>query len=329
MLKLMIFLLLCLSVPISAQQSSSQPVIQSRAAIVVDGETGRVLWAKNVHDRRSPASLTKMLSALLVLKNSGGQELVTVSRQASRMTGSSVGLLPDERVSVQNMLLGMFYRSGNDAAVALAEHVGGSVEGFARLMNAKAQSVGMTNSRFANPHGLDEAKHYSTAYDLALLTRVVLQNPSFAQMARGNYVKVRWGDEMRDLWNINSFLWRYNGATGVKTGYTSRAGYCLAASTQQGNTTLILVLLGAQTSNQRWNDAIRVLDYAFANYQVLKDEGMPAIASPSEDGVHVVEAGETLWDIAQLYDCSINTIVEINGLRDPNLIRSGQALQVP
>ncbi len=302
-------------------------MILSPAAIVIDAETGRILWAKNIHERRAPASLTKMLSALLVLENAAGNEIMTVSTAAARVGGASAGLRTGERVSVQNMLLGMFYRSGNDAAVALSEHVSGSVEQFTRLMNVRAHSIGMTQSNFSNSHGLDESNHYSTAYDLALLTKTVLQNQSFAQMARGNYIKVRWGDEVRDIWNINSFLWRYNGATGVKTGYTSRAGYCLAASAQQGSTTLILVLLGASTSNQRWSEAIRVLDYTFLHYNQLMNDD--AKSDTTQTQVHQVKWGETLSDIALLYRCSVDELVQHNNLTNPNMIRVGQSLRIP
>lgn len=310
---LLIFALLV--VLVSSLPCSATLMIQSPAAVIMDADTGQVIWEKKAHELRAPASLTKIMTALLALEENLGSEVVTVSSSAARIGGASVGLHSGERVSAQNMVLAMFYRSGNDASAALAEHISGAIPQFAQLMNRRAQSIGMTNTNFSNPHGLDDRKHYSTAYDLALLTRTALNNSTFAAMARNNYVKVRWGGQTRDLWNINSFLWRYNGSTGVKTGYTSQAGYCLAASAQKDQHTLILILLGAPTSNLRWSEAIKLLDFGFETLTAQVD-------------CHVVTKGDTLSAISKLYDISVADIVQINNLSNPNLISVGQIIML-
>jgi len=298
--------------------------IRVPSAVVIDAVTGQVLVGKNIHEMRSPASLTKIATTVLALELGQSSDVVSVSRQAAEMNGASAGLRSGDKLSLRSLVTGTFFRSGNDGAVAIAEHIAGSVEGFAVLMNQYVRSLGLVDTRFANPHGLDEANHYSTAYDLAQLTRAALQNEEFAVLSRTNLIYVPWAGRQRELWNINSFLWRYHGSTGVKTGYTSQAGYSLAASASRNGRTLILVLLGASTSNQRWVEAASLLDYAFNNYIALA--GTPAEANGS---AHVVEPGDTLWAIALMYGCSIDDLIDKNGLSNPNLLRKGQVLRVP
>lgn len=317
-MQLILSLIVVLTLTCHAQ---AYPAIQAPAAIVMDAQTGEVLMAKNIHEQRSPASLTKMLTTLIALEQASPRDVVTVSNQAARMNGASIGLSPGERVTVESLLISTFFRSGNDGATALAEHLSGSVASFANVMNTRARQLGMNNSNFRNPHGLDEANHYSTAYDLAVLTRRALENPGFASLAETNVERVNWGNSLRTVWNINSFLWRFDGASGVKTGYTSQAGYCLAASATRGNRTLILVLLGAQTSNQRWNEAIKWLNYAFDNYYQL--------VRGSDRRVYTVQFGDTLWDIAQMFDVTLEELAEYNNLANPNVIRLGQELRIP
>lgn len=299
------------------------PQIQARAAVLLDMETGRVLYAKRAYEHRAPASLTKVVTALVALDHGGLNQMVTVSPQAARTPEASLGLAAGDKLTLEHLIQGMLWRSGNDAAVAIAEHVAGSVAAFSRLMNAKAAALGAQSTQFVNPHGLDAPGHYSTAYDLALIARAALSVPRFAEMVRQGSSALTWGGMTHQVANINSFLWRYQGATGVKTGYTSQAGYSLIASAQKDGQSLIAVLLNEPTSDARWTDAALLLDYGFSHRAALLEK--PALDTQA----YVVRPGDTLWEIARRFGVTIQAIVELNSLTWPDLIRPGQRLLIP
>jgi D-alanyl-D-alanine carboxypeptidase len=236
----------------------------------VDHETGEILYAHAARERRSPASLTKVMTAIVVLEKTQLTDQVVVGPTARDAGGSTLGLRPGQRASVRDLLAALLIKSANDAAVALAEHVGGSVAGFAALMNAKAQALGMRDSHFQNPHGLDAPDHYASAYDLALLTRYALQSPVFAQLVRARQEAIRLMGPgkrrgrpevaTRIIRSHNRLLGGFDGADGVKTGFTSEAGRCLVASAQRDGKRLIAVLLN---DPRRWDDAASLLQYGF------------------------------------------------------------------
>jgi D-alanyl-D-alanine carboxypeptidase (penicillin-binding protein 5/6) len=242
--------------------------ISASAAILVDARTGNVLFARNPDEPRAPASVTKILTALVILDHGRLAEVVQISRQAAQTGGHRLGLRAGQRLSLRDLLAAILIRSANDAAVAAAEHVGGSLSGFVALMNAKAQAIGMTGSRFANPHGLDEPDHFTTARDMATLSRVALADSTFAQLVRAREASVTvWKPVRRGLvpasrpvYSHNRLLGRLPGADGVKTGYTDGAGRCLVASASRGNSRMIAVLLN---DPRRWTDAAALLEYGF------------------------------------------------------------------
>ncbi len=256
------------------------------SAILVEGGTGEILYAHAPREHRAPASLTKVMTAVVVLERARLADQVAVSPRAPQAGGHTIGLRAGQRLSVRDLLAALLIRSANDAGVALAEHVGGSVAGFADLMNAKARALGMRDSHFRNPHGLDAPDHYSTAYDLALLTRYALQSPTFAMLVRSRQVTITLRSPSRKrkgrpvvvnrvVRSHNRLLAAFEGADGVKTGFTSEAGRCLVASAQRGDRRLIAVLLN---DPRRWDDAASLLEYGFTRL------GVPAATRASAPG---------------------------------------------
>jgi D-alanyl-D-alanine carboxypeptidase (penicillin-binding protein 5/6) len=247
--------------------SGGPSYISAASAILVDGN-GEVLFARNPDEPRPPASVTKILTALVVLERGRLNDAVTVSPAAAKVGGFQLGLRHGQRASLQDLLAAVLIMSANDAAVAVAEHVGGSVGGFADMMNAAARRIGMTHSRFANPHGLHEADHYTTAQDLARLTRVALDQPEFARLVRTREATITiWKSgrrgfvpQARVIRSHNRLLGRVAGADGVKTGYTDAAGRCLVASASRGSERMIAVLLN---DPRRWSDATTLLEFGF------------------------------------------------------------------
>ncbi len=271
--------------------------LSAAAALLVDAASGEILFALGARERRAPASLTKVMTAVVVLERARLAEQVVVSRNAPEAGGHAMGLRPGQRISVGDLLAALMIRSANDAAVALAEHVGRSVAGFAALMNAKARALGMTDTRFQNPHGLDSPDHYTTAYDLAILTRYAFQSPTFAELVRTRQrvITVRMPGtarrqpgrliaKQRVLRSHNRLLDALEGADGVKTGFTSEAGRCLVASAQRGGRRLIAVLLN---DPRRWEDAALLLEYGFGvlGSPAVRPDGAPADLMPPRRAV--------------------------------------------
>ncbi|MBX6377367.1 MAG: D-alanyl-D-alanine carboxypeptidase, partial [Clostridia bacterium] len=244
------------------------PRLTAAAAVLVDAETGQVLYGRNAHQRRDPASTTKIMTAVLALEAGDEASLVEVSAAAAATPGSTLYLKAGERYRLGELVRGMMLASGNDAAVAIAEHVAGDLDSFVALMNAKARSIGLRHTSYRNPHGLTAAGHVTTAYDLALLTRYALRVPGFAALVGLQEGEVQGADRFgrpfsRRFANTNQLLFSYQWADGVKTGTTAAAGNCLVASATRGGRQLIAVVLH---SADRWSDAARLLSYGFENF---------------------------------------------------------------
>ena len=245
------------------------PEIPAKSAILIDAATGRVFYAKNEHARRYPASTTKMLTLITALEMGNLEDMVIASERAANTEGSTIWLTAGEALQLSDLLYGAILASGNDATVAVAEHIAGSVERFAELMNEKARRIGATESHFTNANGLPDLNHYSTAADLAKIAAYGYKNPAFE-----NYVSVRrqvlpWQgkDSPRELYTENKLLWTYDGANGVKTGYTDAAGRCVVAAARRGGLQLIVVILDSPTM---WTDSMQLLDYGFAQLRPLE-----------------------------------------------------------
>jgi serine-type D-Ala-D-Ala carboxypeptidase (penicillin-binding protein 5/6) len=244
--------------------------LRAASAVLMDANSGVVLYERFPDEARPPASVTKILTALVILEHGHLTDTVTVSSAAARTGGHRLGLRAGQRISLDDLLAAILIRSANDAAVAAAEHVGGGLGGFVALMNDKAATIGMTNSRFSNPHGLDEPFHYTTARDMAMLTRVALDNPTFAELVRTRQARLTvWNPGRRNfvpqarfVLSHNRLLGQLEGADGVKTGYTDSAGRCLVASASRGTSRMIAVLLN---DPRRWTDAAMLLEYGFGS----------------------------------------------------------------
>ena len=242
--------------------TSVSPYIDATAALVMEAGSGRVLYSKNPTVRKSIASTTKIMTAIVALENGDPEDIVTVSGKAAGTRGSSINLGAGQKFTLLELLYGMLMNSGNDAAVAIAEHIGGSVEAFAAMMNSKARELGADNTVYVTPHGLDAEGQYSTAYDLALITRYALKNPVFSRIVATNRAYIPG----RQLYNTNELLELYPGADGVKTGYTGKAGRCLVASATRDGMRIISVVLGSPTRYKRAEASRMILDYSFNNY---------------------------------------------------------------
>ena len=234
--------------------------ISAHGAILMDADTGQVLYEKNAQEKSLIASTTKIMTALVVLEQGGLDAVVTVPQAAVGIEGSSMYLTAGEELTVRQLLYGMMLSSGNDAAVALALHTDGSIEAFAQRMNDKAQALGLQHTSFANPNGLDSEENYSTAYDLAKITQAALNTPGFIEIVSAKTVQCG----THYLVNHNKLLWQYEGALGVKTGYTKKAGRILVGAAEQKGRRLISVTINAPDD---WRDHKAMLDQGFSQYQ--------------------------------------------------------------
>ncbi|WP_425600294.1 D-alanyl-D-alanine carboxypeptidase family protein [Paenibacillus crassostreae] len=252
-----------------AQKDLPSISTHAQAAALIDVSSGRLLYSHQGDEELRIASLTKIMTAIVAIEQGQFNKPVRVSKNAYAKEGSSIFLKLGEEMSLENMLYGLMMRSGNDAATAIAEHVGGSEEGFVFLMNAKAVELGLKHTHFMNPHGLDAEGHYSSANDLARLTAYAMHNPIFKEIVKTPVKKVPNPNESWDYkWdNKNKMLRFYEGADGVKTGYTKKAFRCLVSSATRNGQQLVTVTIN---DGDDWNDHRKMLDYGFANYPLVE-----------------------------------------------------------
>ncbi|NLC11610.1 MAG: D-alanyl-D-alanine carboxypeptidase [Firmicutes bacterium] len=264
-----IILVLFLICYFSGAAEANIPSISADAAAVLDVCSGRVLYGHNMHKKRPIASTTKIMTAILTLERSNLADVVIVSKEAAETGGSSIWLEEGEKKTVEELLYGLMLTSGNDAAVALAEHLAGDTESFAQLMTNKAKEIGAFNTSFKNPHGLDHEEHYSTAYDMALIAAYALNTPGFLKVTTTKEKSISWNGRPwnRKLINQNKLLDLYPGATGVKTGWTTPAGRCFVGSARKGIQHIVTVVLDAP---QMWEDTISLMDFAFSSFPLKK-----------------------------------------------------------
>jgi serine-type D-Ala-D-Ala carboxypeptidase (penicillin-binding protein 5/6) len=245
--------------------SAEPPAVTAESAALGDLVSGEILWQRKGALQQPIASVTKIMTALLVLETTDPGELVTASANAASQSGAELGLKAGEQLPVRDLLLALMLQSANDAAVALAEHVSGDVETFVGGMNRRARELGLGNTRFASPNGLDDSG-YSTARDLIALTAEAYRKPSFGRVVSTKFHRIPSPDgEARRIQNRNALLWLYAGAEGVKTGYTAAAGFCLVASAERDGLRLVSVALGSP--DEAFTDAATILDHGFAAYE--------------------------------------------------------------
>lgn len=239
------------------------------SAVVIDAETGRVLYEKNAYEERAMASLTKIMTSILLIENCKEEEIITAPKEVSWIGGSLMGLKAGDTVTSKDLLAGMMLPSGNDAAFTAAMHIGGNIESFASMMTNKAKEIGAYNTSFKNPHGLDAEGHYSTAYDLALIMRYALKYPIFCETINKTSKSVNISGSEKVLTNTNALLRTYEYADGGKTGYTANAERCLICTASKNGIRLICVVLGATTTDIRFSTARNLLEETFNRYKKI------------------------------------------------------------
>ncbi len=300
---IIIILLLIISTAISHSKITAQtysytsPDIKGETAVLMEAESGKVLFEQDKHEQMNPASTTKIMTALMLIENASLRDKVTVSENAYGTKGSTMFLNIEEKISIRDLLYGIMVNSANDAAVAIAEHLEGSVEEFADSMNERAEELGATNTNFTNPHGLTEDGHKTTAHDLAVIAREAIQNPKLRTVMSTRMTTLDWpdNDEDRELINRNELLREYTGAFGIKTGYTASANQTFVAAAERDDMTLIAVVLSS-SRDKIFQDAEKLLDYGFDNYQQaeLLDSGeiiaSTEIPNASEDTLDLIVA---------------------------------------
>ena len=245
-----------------------EPDVNSRACVVIDRKTNSVLFGKNENSKKKMASTTKIMTATIIIEKCNLSDTIEISKKAAGTGGSRLGLKTGDKITILDLLYGLMLRSGNDAAVALAEYAGGDINGFAELMNAKALELGLTNTHFETPHGLDSNEHYTTAYELALLSNYALNNPTFAKIVGTKNYTITINGSPKALSNTNELLGNMEGVYGIKTGFTNGANRCLVTACKRNNIDIICVVLGADTKKFRTIDSIKLINYVFNNFVV-------------------------------------------------------------
>ena len=258
----------------AAANSNAKPTINSRRYVIFDRLSGRCIYGKDENKQTAMASTTKIMSIIIVVENCNLSDTVTITAKAAGTGGSKLGLHTDDKITVMDLLYGLMLRSGNDAAVALAIHTAGSVEKFADLMNQKAEELGLTNTHFVTPHGLDNPNHYTTAYELAKITDYALKNETIAKIVKTKTATININGSPMQINNTNELLGNVDGVYGVKTGFTNNAGRCLVTSVKRGDMDLIIVVLGADTRKDRARDSMKLIEYAYKRFYTVNVEEM-------------------------------------------------------
>ena len=248
------------------------PTINSRAYVVIDRKSNTILIGKNENQKKKMASTTKIMTALVVIEHCNLSDTVEISKKSANTGGSRLGLKTGDKLTVSDLLYGLMMRSGNDAAVALAEYVAGSITDFADLMNEKSKALGLSNTHFVTPHGLDEDEHYTTAYELAILSNYAMNNEIFAKIVGTKNYTITINGYPKTLTNTNELLGVLNGVYGIKTGFTNGANRCLVTCCKRGDMDIICVVLGADTKKYRTTDSIKLIEYAFQNFTYVNIE---------------------------------------------------------
>lgn len=266
-----LFVLIYISVGSMAEASASDEIVlNSEAAILIDKKTGKVLFEQNSEQKMYPASITKIVTGIIAIEQGNLSDIVTVSREATRVIGTRVYLLEGEKIPLKKLVQGLLINSGNDAGTAIAEHLDGSEAAFAKRMNEFLKNeIGVKNTNFTNPHGLFDEAHVTTAADMAKITQYAMKNEKFRDIVGTK--ELEWVGEGWEttIHNHNLLLWRYPGATGVKNGFVRRAGYTLVTSAKRGDTELIVVTLNAPSRNHAYRDTTKLFDLGFESFKTV------------------------------------------------------------
>ncbi len=266
---LLFILILLFSFDISFASEGNSLNLNARSCVVLDRNSKKIIFGKNEYNRVKMASTTKIMTATVIIENCDLSQTVTVSKKAAGTGGSRLGLKTGDKITIRDLLYGLLLCSGNDAAIALAETAAGSVQNFSNMMNNKAKELGLNNSHFESPHGLDSDNHYTTAYELALLADYALQNSTFRNIVGTKNYTITINGYPKNITNTNELLGSLDGVYGVKTGFTNGANRCLVTSCKRGEMDIICVVLGCDTKNFRTQDSIKLINYTFENFEYL------------------------------------------------------------
>ena len=274
---IILLMLLMFTKNIYANGSIKEPNVEAQGAVLIDELTGRILWEKNAHTQMSMASTTKIMTAIIALERGNMDDTVTVSKKSQASPKVKMNLTNGEQIKLEYLMYALMLQSYNDAAVAIAEHVGGSIEEFCNIMTEKAKEIGAYNTSFKTPSGLDADGHYSTPYDMAIIARYALQNKDFIKITNRRDISVSSNKRSYSLVNKNRLLNQMHGAKGVKTGFTGKAGHCFVGAVERDEISLISVVLGSgwgNNRNQKWIHTKEILDYGFLafSYKNIVDE---------------------------------------------------------
>lgn len=294
-IKPLLLVIICtLILAVFPQEAKAEPGVSAKAAVLMEQSSGRVLYGRNEHRPMRIASITKIMTAIIAIESGKMHDTVTITEHAARTEGSSLYLKPGEKIPLEDLVYGLMLRSGNDSAVAIAEHVGGSLEGFSYMMNQKAEEIGMKHTRFRNPHGLDTHEdHYSTAYDMALLTKYAMNNDTFKDVSSTKvYRSEQSGEKWDRVWrNKNKMLKLYSNSTGGKTGYTKRAKRTLVSTAEKDGMELIAVTLNDPDD---WEDHRNLFEWGFHSFKMTELIKEGKVSSIKEKGYKgKVEAART------------------------------------
>lgn len=332
----------------AAARAEELPEIDAAAYVLMSADTGEILASANADAQRYPASTTKIMTLVLALEavergDASLEDTVTTSEYAASMGGSQVYLYAGETRTLEEMLIAVAVGSGNDASVAVAEHIGGSVGNFVEMMNQRAAELGMTGTHYANPHGLHDPEHYTTAADMAILARHAINVPGLLDFTGIYEYQFRGDPKPLVLWNTNRLLKWYEGADGLKTGYTSEAGRNLVATAKRGDLRLISVVMGVEPKNGHFTESMKLLNYGFNNYayQLLYPAGAAVCAVPVQKGAadtvdaYIAEAAGVLNKVGAAGDYTTNInigefptapIAEGDTLGELQILQDGQVI---
>ena len=266
---LLFILILLFSFDISFASEENSLNLNARSCVVLDRNSKKIIFGKNEYNRVKMASTTKIMTATVIIENCDLSQTVTVSKKAAGTGGSRLGLKTGDKITIRDLLYGLLLCSGNDAAISLAETAAGSVQEFSNMMNNKAKELGLNNSHFESPHGLDSDNHYTTAYELALLADYALKNSTFRNIVGTKNYTITINGYPKNITNTNELLGSLDGVYGVKTGFTNGANRCLVTSCKRGEMDIICVVLGCDTKNFRTQDSIKLINYTFENFEYL------------------------------------------------------------
>lgn len=254
----------------NTSEKPKEPTVEAQGAILIDEASGRVLWEHNGFDPLAMASTTKIMTLVVALENGNLEDIVTVSSKAASQPKVKMNLSPGEEIKLEYLLFALMLQSFNDSAVAIAEHIGGTVEDFCKMMTDKAIEIGAYNTIFETPSGLDKGEHHSTAYDMAIISRYAMQNPEFLRIITTMNANVESNKKSYSLVNKNRLLYELPGAKGVKTGFTNKAGHCFVGAVDHNEIGFISVVLGSGwggNRQQKWIDTKKILNYGFDNFK--------------------------------------------------------------